>query len=144
MQYNHAQAYATREELNDCDEIYSVYAMSADRFNCITLTCQVKATTKEKAVALCSKRNENMNRKCGQRVKYFAIHTDKELAKLKAHVEKVNAVNIPIREKHWNAVHAEMKRVANIREKENSRLFAEGFHYDNQQRVNEYKGTMRG
>jgi hypothetical protein len=128
----------------------AVYAVSADRFNCITITCMIH-TTKEKAEALCEKYNainKSKKRKDGKRTRYTIIFSDEELARIKAKAEEINAVNIPRREKYWEAQREALKRQIKVdaywHQKEQEYLKNAGWHYDNQQRVNEYKGTMRG
>lgn len=135
--------------------IYSVYAISADRFDVITMTCMVKRATKEEAIQICNERKANVKadkyaKSQGKRIKYIYIRTDDgdELEKLRAKVDAINTVSIPRREKYRDALRAKVANDAKQYQREQDALREHmsvvGWHYDNQQRVNEYKGTMRG
>ena len=51
-----------------------------------------------------------------------------------AELSKVKRAEVDARAEQYNK----------LKEKQNEHMAIVGWHYDNQQRVNEYKGTMRG
>lgn len=129
---------------------YSVYCVSADKFGVMMYYCVCRDTTKENALAICKERAENESanksaKKRGRYIKYIpVVNTCEGFAEFKARIDKNNAIRKPVREQHQKAMREKMDRDAYWYHKECEYLRTEGFHYDNQQRVNEYKGTMRG
>lgn len=129
---------------------YSVYCVSADKFGVMQYFCVCADTTKENALAICKRRaeNESANKSAknrGRYIKYIpVVNTCKGFEEFKAIIDKNNAIRKPKREAWQKAMREKMDRDAYFYHKECEYLRVKGFHYDNQQRVNEYKGTMRG
>jgi hypothetical protein len=142
----------TDEERYGFNAHYSVYSVSADSFNCITIRCQLRNTTKEKAVAFRNKYCDGIKKSNGKRVKYVITSSDEDVDNLRAKADAINAVSIPKRNKYMAElsvkkraeIDREAERYQNLKAKYDKHMSAVGWHYDNYQRVNEYKGTMRG
>jgi predicted signal transduction protein with EAL and GGDEF domain len=138
---------------------YDIYRISADKFNVVSMTLNKATLTKEQAVALCKelsvdypyKRRDEL---AGKRVKFVYVRVDEgeELEELKEKVAKINAIYKPKKEKYMAElsvkkkaeIDARAEQYNKLKEKQSEHMAIVGWHYDNQQRVNEYKGTMRG
>ena len=142
----------TFDELRSGNAHYSVYSVTADKFNCVNVICRLKNTTKEKAVAFRNKYNNGIKESNGKRMKYVIVSNDDDIENLKAKAEAINAISIPKRDEYIAKLSAkkraeidrEAERYQKLRAKYDEHMSAVGWHYDNQQRVNEYNGTMRG
>jgi hypothetical protein len=115
--------------------------------------------TKEEAISRCKELNTDYPYKrrdelAGKRVKFVYVRVDEgdELEELKEKVAKINAIYKPKREKYMAElsvkkraeIEARAEQYNKMKEKQNEHMAIVGWHYDNQQRVNEYKGTVRG
>ncbi len=139
---------------------YFIYRISADKFNVCSLSLHKKDLSKEEAVSLCKELNKDYPYKRrdeleGKRVKFVFIRVDEsddELNELKEKVSQINAIYKPKREKYMAELSAKKRaeidkraeRYNKLREERDEHMAVVGWHHDNQQRVNEYKGTMRG
>ena len=139
---------------------YFIYRISADRFNVIHITLKEKNLSKSEAIKLCKELNtdypyKKRDEKEGKRVKFVYVRVDEsddEIEALKEKARQINAVSIPKRDKYMEELSARKKaeietraeQYRKLEEKQAEHLKFTGWHYDNQQRVNEYKGTMRG
>lgn len=139
--------------------VYDIYRISVDKYNVVCLSLTKTNMTKETAVALRKELQEKADNNKGvkkgdKRYKYVVVRVDEgnEVEELKEKVKQINDIYKPRREKYMAELaakkRAEIDRAAeryqkNRREYENH-MAVTGWHYDNQQRVNEYKGTVRG
>ena len=140
--------------------IYFVYRISADKFNVVCMTIREKYLSKDEAIKLCAELNKDYpykkrDEREGKRVKFVYVRVDEsddEVDKLREKVKQINAVSIPKRDKYMAELSAkkraeidkEAERYQDLRAKYDKHMGVVGWHYDNYQRVNEYKGTMRG
>lgn len=155
--YRYNRPYRSR--LPEGVPVYDVYRISADKYNVVCLSLAKTNITKEAATRLCKELQEEANnnkrlKNEGKRYKYVAVRIDEgnEVEELKEKAKQINDIYKPRREKYMAELaakkRAEIDRAAeryqkNRREYENH-MAVTGWHYDNQQRVNEYKGTVRG
>jgi hypothetical protein len=124
------------------------------------MTLHAKNLSKDEAVRRCKelsvdypyKRRDELE---GKRVKFVYVRVDEnddEIEALKEKVAKINAIYKPKRQQYMAElsvkkraeIDARAERYQKLKEEQDEHMATVGWHYDNQQRVNEYKGTMRG